>query len=142
MKKQKTIYTKSESVHKQWVVVDACDEILGRLASRVAMMMRGKCQANFEPSVDAGVNVIIVNADKIRFTGNKLKDKVYYSHSGYPGGLKSVGLGFLMKTNPERVVTHALKGMLPKNRLNLMRNVRIYRGPQHPHEAQIMGNKE
>ena len=136
--KYRTISANKETVTKQWFVVDAEDEILGRLAARVAFVLRGKHKTNFTPHVDCGDNVIILNANKIRLTGKKLTDKVYISHSGYPGGQKKTTPVEMLEKHPERVVEKAIKGMLPKNRLgaDLFRNLYVYVGTEHKHEAQ------
>lgn len=127
-----------ETVNKEWVVLDAEDQVLGRLATKVAMILRGKNKPSFTPHVDCGDNVIIINAEKIRLTGNKMTEKQYVSHSGYPGGQKFKTPADLLKKKPTAVVENAVRGMLPKNRLGseLFRNLYVYAGPDHPHEAQ------
>ena len=134
----KTKSANRDTVNKQWFVVDAQDQILGRLAAKVALVLRGKHKPDFTPHVDCGDNVIIINADKFAVTGNKLSDKEYMSHRGYPGGQKTINLEELLKKHPERVVEKAVKGMLPKNRLGreLFRNLYVYVGGEHKHEAQ------
>ncbi|MBQ0024530.1 MAG: 50S ribosomal protein L13 [Bacteroidales bacterium] len=134
----KTISANSATVTKNWVVIDATDQVLGRLASRVALVLRGKNKACFTPHVDCGDNVIIVNAAKVRLTGNKMTDKVYVHHTGYPGGQRYTTPEELMAKKPTAVVQNAVKGMLPKNRLGaqLFRNLYVYEGAEHPHEAQ------
>lgn len=134
----KTISVNSATVKKEWFVVDAQDQVLGRLASKVAKVLRGKNKPDFTPHVDCGDNVIIINADKIKLTGNKISDKQYISHSGYPGGQKSVTPAELLAKNPIKVVENAVKGMLPKNRLGsaIYRNLFVYASNEHPHEAQ------
>ena len=134
----KTISANSATVKKEWYVIDATDQVLGRLASRVALVLRGKNKPDFTPHVDCGDNVIIVNAEKIRLTGKKLTDKVYVRHTGYPGGQRFTTPKELLDRKPTAVVEHAIKGMLPKNRLGaeLFRNLYVYAGPEHPHEAQ------
>jgi large subunit ribosomal protein L13 len=119
-------------------VVDAQGEVLGRLASQVARLIRGKHKTNFTPHVDCGDNVIIINADKVRLTGAKMTDKVYTRHTGYPGGQRFTSPRLLLEKHPERIIEHAVKGMLPKNRLGrrLYTNLYVYAGGQHPHEAQ------
>lgn len=136
--KYRTISANKETVNKQWFVVDAEGEILGRLAARVAMVLRGKHKTDFTPHVDCGDNVIIINAEKIRLTGNKLADKVYIRHSGYPGGQKSTTAKEMLDKHPERVLEKAIKGMLPKNTLGaeLFRNLYVYVGSEHKQEAQ------
>lgn len=134
----KTISANPATVNKEWVVIDATDQVLGRLASRVALVLRGKNKPNFTPHIDCGDNVIIVNADKVKLTGKKLTDKVYVRHTGYPGGQRFSTPEELFASRPTAVVEHAIKGMLPKNRLGsaLFRNLYVYAGPEHPHEAQ------
>lgn len=136
--KYKTISANKETVNKQWFVVDAEGEILGRLAAKVALVLRGKHKTDYTPHVDCGDNVIIINAEKIRLTGNKLEDKVYISHSGYPGGQKTVPIKKMIEKDSCRVLEKAIKGMLPKNSLGdqLFRNLYIYVGTEHKQEAQ------
>lgn len=134
----KTVSANQATVTKNWVVIDATDLVLGRLASRVALILRGKNKANYTPHVDCGDNVIIVNATKVRLTGKKLTDKVYVRHTGYPGGQRFATPKELLDRKPLAVVEHAVKGMLPKNRLGaqLFRNLFVYEGAEHPHQAQ------
>src|SRR5512147_102874 len=134
----KTFSAKSHEVKRDWFVVDATDKVLGRLASEIASRLRGKHKPEFTPHVDTGDYIIVVNAEKIRATGNKLKDKVYHRHTGYIGNLKSVTLEKLLETHPERALTIAVKGMLPKNRLGsaMLRKLRVYRGAEHDHQSQ------
>lgn len=134
----KTSFAKKETVDRKWYVVDANGMVLGRLAVEVAKRLRGKHKPTYTPHIDTGDYIIVVNADKIRLTGNKLDQKMYYRHSGYPGGLKSTTAKDLLQRKPERVLEHAVKGMLPKNRLGrrMFKKMKIYTGPQHPHEAQ------
>ncbi len=134
----KTSYAKKEDVARDWYVVDAQDKILGRLASEIATRLRGKHKPLYAPFMDAGDFVIVVNAEKISLTGKKLTDKVYYHHSGYPGGLKAVTAGKLLQEKPEELLRTAVKGMLPKNTLGraMLKKLKIYRGGDHPHEAQ------
>ena len=134
----KTISAKKESVDKNWFIVDADSRILGRVASEVAKIIRGKHKPSYTPHIDCGDNVIVINAEKIRFTGNKLTKKQYITYSGYPGGQKSLTPKQLMAKKPERIFEHAVKGMLPKNRLGrqLFKNLHVYVGDTHPHEAQ------
>lgn len=134
----KTISANSATVNKEWYVVDAQDQVLGRLASKVAKILRGKNKPDFTPHVDCGDNVIIINADKVKLTGKKLTDKQYISHSGYPGGQKSITPEKLFAKNPIKVVENAVKGMLPKSRLGsaIYRNLFVYASSEHPHEAQ------
>jgi large subunit ribosomal protein L13 len=123
---------------RQWHVVDADGQVLGRLATRVATLLRGKHKAVFTPHLDAGDGVVIVNAAKVRVTGRKAERETVYRHSGYPGGLRADRLGDLLRTKPERVVTDAVRGMLPKTPLGdrMIRRLRVYAGPEHRHEAQ------
>lgn len=134
----KTISANKATVDKEWLLVDAEGEILGRLASKVAMLLRGKYKTNYTPHVDCGDNVIIINAEKIRLSGNKWSSKEYIRHTGYPGGQKSQTAEELMKKRPIAMVEKAIKGMLPKNRLgsDLYRNLYVYEGENHIHEAQ------
>ena len=134
----KTVSANKATVSKEWVVIDAADQVLGRLASRIALILRGKHKPNYTPPVDCGDNVIVINAHKVRLTGKKLTDKVYVRHTGYPGGQRFASPKELLNRKPLAVVEHAVKGMLPKNRLGaeLFRNLFVYAGPEHPHEAQ------
>ncbi len=134
----KTISAKKESVEKNWWIVDADSRVLGRVASEVAKIIRGKHKPSFTPHVDCGDNVIVINAEKIRMTGDKMNSKEYISHSGYPGGQKRLSPKQVMAKKPERIFEYAVKGMLPKNRLGrqLFKNLHVYVGDQHPHEAQ------
>jgi large subunit ribosomal protein L13 len=127
-----------KEMDKRWHVVDAQGKVLGRLATRVANLLTGKDKPVYTPFLDTGDHVIIVNADKIRLTGKKLSEKMYRRHSGYPGGLKEVSAGVLMKRNPEKVVQEAVFGMLPKTKLGraMRKKLKVYRGPDHPHQAQ------
>lgn len=134
----KTISANSDTVQKDWVVIDAQGQILGRLASKVASMIRGKHKTNFTPHVDCGDNVIVINAEKVRLTGKKMTDKVYVRHTGYPGGQRFATPRLLLEKRPERVLEMAVKGMLPKNKIGrkMYGNLHIYAGGQHPHVAQ------
>jgi large subunit ribosomal protein L13 len=134
----RTVSANKATVTKEWLLVDAEGEVLGRLASKVARLLRGKMKTNYTPHVDCGDNVIIVNAEKVKLTGAKLEDKVYLRHTGYPGGQRETTPRELLKKKPTAVVEKAVKGMLPKNRLGaaLFRNLYVYAGPAHPHEAQ------
>ena len=134
----RTFSPKAADVERQWHVIDASDIVLGRLASQAAILLRGKHKPIFAPHVDTGDFVIIVNAAKVALTGNKLADKRAYRHSGYPGGLRAVAYGDLMARSPERAVTKAVKGMLPKNSLGrkMLSKLKVYAGPEHPHQAQ------
>ncbi len=134
----KTYSAKPGEVHKQWYVVDAAGCVLGRLATRVAARLRGKNKPVYSPHVDTGDYIIIVNAAKVHLTGRKWDDKVYYRHSGYMGGLKSTTAKQLLQKRPGDLIVHAVRGMLPKNRLGrqMLRKLKVYAGPDHPHEAQ------
>ena len=134
----KTVSANAASVEKNWVVVDAEGQTLGRLASKVALLLRGKRKPNYTPHVDCGDNVIIVNAEKVVLSGNKMTDKTYIWHTGYPGGQRTTNPEQIMAKFPERIVEKAVKGMLPKNRLGaeLFRNLHVYAGPEHKNEAQ------
>jgi len=134
----KTVSANKATVNKEWVIVDAKDQVLGRFASAVALVLRGKHKADFTPHVDCGDNVIVINAEKVRLTGKKWSDKEYFSHSGYPGGQKRTSPEALLAKKPTAVVEKAIKGMLPKSRLGseLFRNLFVYVGSDHPHEAQ------
>ena len=134
----KTISANAKTVNKEWLVIDAEGEVLGRLASQVAKILRGKHKPSFTPHVDCGDYVIVVNADKVRLTGKKMTDKVYVRHTGYPGGHRFANPADTLKRKPEFHLQHAVKGMLPKTRLGdaLLRNLKIYAGAEHPHTAQ------
>jgi len=134
----KTSYATKEDVVRDWYLVDAEDKILGRLACGIAHHLRGKHKAIYAPFMDTGDFVIVVNAEKISLTGKKLTDKVYYHHSGYPGGIKAIAAGKLLKEKPEELLRMAVKGMLPKNTLGraMLKKLKIYAGGDHPHEAQ------
>ncbi len=134
----KTVSANPSTVSKEWVLIDAENEILGRMASNAAILLRGKHKPNYTPHVDCGDNVIIINADKIRLTGNKWDAKEYIRHSGYPGGQRSLTAKELMEKKPTAMVEKAIKGMLPKNKLgaDLFRNLFVYAGPDHNQEAQ------
>ncbi|MBZ0179581.1 MAG: 50S ribosomal protein L13 [Melioribacteraceae bacterium] len=139
MKQEKlTKFIKPEDANRKWYVVDATDQVLGRLAANVASVIRGKRKAVFTPNMDAGDFVIVVNADKIRMTGKRPLQKSYFSHSGYPGGVKIKSFAQMMDKNPEAVIEKAVKGMLPKNRLGrkLIKKLKVYTGENHPHSAQ------
>lgn len=135
---ERTFVTKKEDVQRDWYVVDAAGQTLGRLATRVAYVLRGKHKPIFSPSVDVGDFVVVVNADKVHVTGRKLDQKTYYRHTGYPGGLKEITLRNQLQQHPTRVIEHAVKGMLPKNRLGrqMFKKLKVYAGPDHPHTAQ------
>jgi large subunit ribosomal protein L13 len=135
---QKTYVTKKEDIQREWFVVDAAGQNLGRLATRIAAVLRGKHKPTFTPSLDTGDCVVVINADKITVTGGKLEEKEYYAYSGYPGGLRITTLREQLQKHPDRVVVHAVKGMLPHNRLGraLLKKLKVYAGAEHPHQAQ------
>ena len=135
---ERTYVTKNKDVQREWYVVDAAGQTLGRLAAQVARILCGKHKLTYSPSVATGDCVIVVNAEKIRVTGRKLDQKIYYRYSGYPGGLKEVTLRTLLQRHPTRVIEHAVRGMLPKTRLGrrMFKKLKVYAGPEHPHEAQ------
>jgi len=134
----KTYTTKPEDIERRWYVIDAEGKVLGRLASEVAKILRGKHKPYFASHLDTGDGVIVINAAKIRVTGKKPDDKIYYRHSGYPGGLRRTTLAEMLKKHPARVIRLAVWGMLPHNRLGraMMRKLRVYEGENHPHQAQ------
>lgn len=134
----RTYVTKREDIERDWYVVDASGQTLGRLASEVAQIIRGKHKPTFSPAVDVGDYVIVVNAEKVHVTGQKLDQKMYYRHSGYPSGLKELSLGRMLEEHPTRVIQFAVKGMLPKNKLGrkMVKKLKVYAGPDHPHQAQ------
>ena len=134
----KTFSAKPETVKRDWYVVDAEGLTLGRLATEVASRLRGKHKPEYTPHVDTGDYIVIINAEKVHVTGNKVQDKIYYSHSGFPGGIKSINFEKLIQRAPERVIESAVKGMLPKNPLGraMYRKMKVYKGTAHPHAAQ------
>ncbi len=134
----RTYSPKAGDIQREWHVIDARDVVLGRLAVQVATLLRGKHKPTFAPHVDCGDFVIVVNADKVSLSGNKRADKLAYRHSGYPGGLKSISIGALLEKDPRRAIEKAVWGMLPKNKLGrqMMRKLKVYAGPEHPHQAQ------
>ncbi|RHO56840.1 50S ribosomal protein L13 [Coprobacter fastidiosus] len=134
----KTISANKATVQKEWVVVDATDQVLGRLSAKVAKLLRGKYKPNYTPHVDCGDNVIIINADKVILTGNKWTDRVYLNFTGYPGGQKKTSPAELIKKGEAKLFNRVVKGMLPKNKLGaqLLRNLYVYAGSEHPHAAQ------
>ena len=134
----KTYYAKPNEVEREWVLIDAENQVLGRVAAKAAQILKGKHKPQYTPHVDTGDFVVIINADKIRVTGNKAEDKRYYRHSGFPGGLKSETFEEAMAKHPERVIEHAVKGMLPKNTLGraMGKKLKVYTGAEHPHMAQ------
>jgi len=134
----KTYAVRASEIERGWWLVDATDQTLGRLATRIATLLEGKHKPTYSPHLDSGDHVVVVNAGKIRVTGNKLVQKRYYRHSGYPGGLKEESLQTLLARKPELAIERAVKGMLPQNRLGraLFRKLKVYAGPNHPHQAQ------
>ena len=140
----KTYSAKPADIERQWHIVDASDKTLGRLSTQIARLLMGKHKPMFTPNQDTGDFVVVINADKVRFTGNKAEQKLYYRHSGYPGGLKSVTLGKMMQTNPTRVIEHSVKGMLPHTRLGagMGKRLKVYAGDEHPHLAQAKAAAE
>jgi len=134
----KTYSAKESDVKKDWYLVDAKGKILGRIASEIAKRLRGKHKPIYTPHVDTGDFVVVINADKIRLTGKKLTDKIYYRHTGYPGGIKSIAAGKMLKEKPERLIHLAVRGMLPKNSLGrrMLKKLKVYRGEEHPHASQ------
>jgi len=134
----KTIFVNSETVKRDWYVIDATDKTLGRLATEVARRLRGKHKPEYTPNCDTGDYIVVINAEKVRATGNKVTDKVYYRHTGYPGGIKSTTLGKMLIEHPTRVIEKAVKGMLPSGPLGFAqyRKLKVYAGAEHPHTAQ------
>jgi len=134
----RTVSANKATINKEWVLIDAEGQILGRLATTIAMMLRGKHKPEYTPHVDCGDYVIIINAEKIEFSGNKWADKEYVRHTGYPGGQKFTTAEQMLKKNPIGIIEHAVRGMLPKNRLGraIYKNMHVYTGSSHPHEAQ------
>jgi large subunit ribosomal protein L13 len=134
----KTFSAKAEETTKDWYVVDASGKVLGRLASEIALRLRGKHKAIYTPHVDTGDFIVVVNAERITLTGKKLTDKIYYSYSGYPGGLKETSAGKMLAEKPEKLIRAAVAGMLPKNNLGrkMLKKLKVYSGNAHPHEAQ------
>ena len=135
----KTISIKKSEIRKDWWIANAEGQTLGRFASKISQILRGKHKPNFTPHMDMGDFVIIINAEKIGVTGNKETEKTYFSHTGYPGGSKEISLASVRKTSPERILKKAVKGMLPHNKLGraIINHLKIYRGPNHPHSAQM-----
>ena len=139
----KTYSTKASDIQRRWHVIDASDQVLGRLATQVASLLMGKHKPIFSRHLDTGDHVIVINAAKVRLTGNKAQDKIYYRHSMYPGGLRSINLAKLLSSHPTRVTEHAVRGMLPRNKLGdaMMKKLKVYAGNEHPHQAQLGGKK-
>jgi large subunit ribosomal protein L13 len=144
MKRTKTYSLKQGEIDKAWHVIDADGQTLGRLATRVAMLLMGKHKPSYVPYLDMGDFVIVVNAEKVRVTGNKLEDKIYYRHSGYIGGLKETPLAEMLQRKPNQVIERAVKGMLPRNKLSrhLLGHLKAYAGPDHPHQAQVAASQK
>ena len=131
-------YNAPADVENKWIVIDATDVVVGRLASYVAKRLRGKHRADYTPHIDTGDNVIVINAEKVRVTGNKENNKIYWRHSGYPGGIKGTNVSDMRARHPERIIESAVKGMLPRNSLGraMYRKLKVYAGTEHPHAAQ------
>ncbi len=134
----KTYVAKPEDFNRDWYLVDASDQVLGRLASQIAQRLRGKHKPVYTPHLDTGDFVVVINAEKVRLTGRKLDQKTYWRHSGYPGGIKGVSARRLLESKPEELIRQAVRGMLPKNRLGrkLLKKLKVYAGAEHPHQAQ------
>jgi large subunit ribosomal protein L13 len=134
----KTVFAKEATIRRDWYVIDAAQQTLGRLSTQLAMRLRGKHKAEYTPHMDTGDNLIVINADKIKVTGNKLSDKLYHHYTGWQGGLKTINLEKLLKEHPERVIEFAVKGMLPKNPLGraMFKKLHVFAGAEHPHAAQ------
>ena len=134
-----TFSAKKKDIERSWFLVDAENKVLGRLAAKIAAVLRGKHKPVFTPHVDTGDFVIVINADKIHLTGAKFDNKMYYRHSGYPGGIKGVSAGEMLDKKPEAIIEHAVKGMLPKNKLGRqqLKKLKVYAGTEHPHESQM-----
>ena len=135
----KTYSAKAADIEHQWHVIDATDKILGRMASQIAHLLMGKHKPMFTPNQDTGDFVVVINASRVRVTGDKANQKMYYKHSGYPGGFRSMSLERMMEVNPVKVIEHAVKGMLPHNRLGakMRKKLKVYAGDSHPHESQV-----
>jgi large subunit ribosomal protein L13 len=133
-----TLFPSKTNLQRRWYVLDAQDIVLGRLATKVAMMLMGKHKPTYTPFIDTGDHVVVINADKVRLTGNKEEDKNYYRHTGYPGGLKTTTAKKMRQTRPERMIELAIQGMLPKSKMGkqMYRKLNVYAGPKHPHQAQ------
>jgi large subunit ribosomal protein L13 len=140
----KTYTARPADIKREWHIVDAADKTLGRISSQIARLLMGKHKPIYTPSQDTGDYVVVINASKVRVTGNKARQKLYYRHSGYPGGLKSISLEKMMQTDPTRVIKHAINGMLPHTRLGavMRKRLRVFTGEEHPHGAQLKGNTE
>ncbi len=140
----KTYSAKKDEINRKWYLIDATDKPLGRLASKVASILRGKHKPVFTPHIDTGDFVIVINASKVKLTGNKKDNNVKYRHSGYPGGIKEIPLAKMMEETPEKVIHNAVRGMIPKNRLGrkIIMKLKVYKGDTHPHESQRPEKKE
>lgn len=140
----RTHSTKASDIERKWWVIDASGKRLGRLATEAAVLLKGKHKPMYTPNLDTGDFVVVVNAAKIEVTGKKLSDKIYYHHSNYPGGFKSISLEKVLQTNPTRAIEYAVKGMLPHNRLGaaMFKKLKVYAGPEHPHEAQVKATEK
>lgn len=138
VEEMKTCFAKKGEVERKWYLVDASDKVLGRLATRIATYLRGKHKTRFTPNIDTGDFIVVVNAEKVKLTGKKLDDKIYYHHTGYPGGIKAETARKRLQRKPESVIMDAVWGMLPKNRLGraMLKKLKVYRGAEHPHESQ------
>ncbi|MEA3221707.1 MAG: 50S ribosomal protein L13 [Thermodesulfobacteriota bacterium] len=134
----KTYSAKKDEVPREWILIDAKDQVVGRLASKIASILRGKTKPFYTPHIDVGDFVVVINADKVQFTGNKWDGKIYYRHSGYPGGIKATSAKDLLKKKPEQILKNAVKGMLPKGSLgnDMLKKLKVYTGGNHPHIAQ------
>ena len=139
----KTYATKAKDIERQWHVIDASGKTLGRLTTQIATLLMGKHKPQFAPYLDCGDYVVVLNASKVKLTGNKARQKTYYRHSGYPGGLKAVNFEKMLQTHPERIIENAVKGMLPHNRLGnaMFKKLKVYQGDSHSHQAQISSSK-
>ena len=144
MKKNKTIFAKKEEIKRDWYLVDASEKVLGRMSTKIATYLRGKHKPIFSPQVDCGDYVVVINAAKVRVTGRKEKQKLYFTHSGYPAGDKLISFEKLMQKSPEKVIRLSVAGMLPKNRLGrqVLRKLKIYAGAKHPHQSQKLSKLE
>lgn len=140
----KTYAPKASEIERKWHLIDASGQTLGRMSSQIAKLLIGKHKAMFSPNTDTGDFVVVINAVKIRVTGKKMTDKIYYRVTGYPGGIRAVKLGDMLEKHPERVIEHAVRGMLPNSRLGrtMYKKLKVYAGDKHPHEAQLAGAKE
>jgi large subunit ribosomal protein L13 len=140
----KTYAPKASEIERKWHLIDASGQTLGRMSAQIAKLLIGKHKAMFAPNTDTGDFVVVINAVKVKVTGKKMTDKIYYRVSGYPGGIRAVKLGEMLEKHPERVIEHAVRGMLPNSRLGrtMYKKLKVYAGDQHPHEAQLAGAKE